>query len=64
LIRWRPSHAAAAAADPTDRLIVAIAWYLGATLLTADRAILNCGSGGRSRCLKVGLSVRFKLICA
>lgn len=33
-------------ADPADRLIIATARELGATLLTADRAILDYGSKG------------------
>lgn len=33
-------------ADPADRLIIATARELGATLLTADRAILDYGSRG------------------
>jgi len=36
-------------ADPADRLIIATARHRRATLLTADRAILACATGGHVR---------------
>jgi len=38
--------------DPSDRLIVATARYLNATLITADRAILDYGLKGHVKVLK------------
>jgi PIN domain nuclease of toxin-antitoxin system len=38
-------------ADPADRILVATARHLGATLVTADRALLDLGKEGRFRVL-------------
>ncbi|MEW9809065.1 MAG: type II toxin-antitoxin system VapC family toxin [Candidatus Symbiodolus clandestinus] len=37
--------------DPADRIIVATARHLGATLVTADRQLLNFGALGHIKCL-------------
>ena len=38
-------------ADPADRILVATARHLGATLITADEQLLRFGAEGRLRCL-------------
>jgi PIN domain nuclease of toxin-antitoxin system len=38
-------------ADPADRILVATARHLGATLITADELLLRHGAEGRFRCL-------------
>lgn len=40
--------------DPADRMIVATARMLGATLVTADRALLDYGAAGHLSALPVG----------
>jgi PIN domain nuclease of toxin-antitoxin system len=37
--------------DPADRIIVATARHLGATLVTADRCLLDFGASGHVQCL-------------
>lgn len=37
--------------DPADRIIVATARHLGATLVTADRCLLDFGTLGHLKCL-------------
>jgi PIN domain nuclease of toxin-antitoxin system len=40
--------------DPADRILVATARHLGATLVTADRALLAIAKGGHFRALDAG----------
>jgi PIN domain nuclease of toxin-antitoxin system len=42
-------------ADPADRILVATARHLGATLVTADRALLELAKGGHFRAMDAGL---------
>lgn len=41
-------------ADPADRILVATALYLGATLVTADEQLLRYGAQGHLRCQAAG----------
>jgi PIN domain nuclease of toxin-antitoxin system len=38
-------------ADPADRILVATAWHLGATLVTADHALLDLAVKGNFRAI-------------
>jgi len=42
-------------ADPADRILVATARHLGATLVTADRALLELAKSGHFRAMDAGL---------
>ena len=41
-------------ADPADRMLVATARHLGATLVTADRALLGVAGKGHFRAMDAG----------
>lgn len=44
-------------ADPADRILLATTRHLDATIVTADRRLLNCGGQGFAKCLAPDKSV-------